>query len=383
LNSWSVARRKRLISEFAADSPNPLLEVCNLQVSYPHAGRWVRAVAGVSFRLDAGQTLCLVGESGCGKTTIALALPRLLPDSAQVSGSLRFQGQSLEQLSEAELRALRGRGLGVLFQDPLAHLNPLFSVGNQLVEVLHQHQSLSRREATAQAHQLLRDVQLHDPERVAHQYPHELSGGMAQRVALALALAGRPRLLIADEPTASLDRLVQVEIVELLRRLRAQQQLALLLITHDLDVAQRLADTVAVLYAGKLVERGPAAECSAADPAWECVAGCPPWRAASPQETSSRPAVALLPAALGKVDVARPNRTCRNSTAGRWPAGIRRMVSVPAVKAKREIAKDLVRKNFSPWVGPASRRSEPRPTGETPNSTDFPSCWLKSAVIHA
>jgi peptide/nickel transport system ATP-binding protein len=237
-----------------------LLEIRDLRVHFPAAHGLARAVDGVSFALGAQQTLGLVGESGCGKSATALALLRLHPPAVRVSGSVRFDGVSLLELPEDRLTSIRGRGLAMVFQEPAASLNPIYSLGRQVAEAVRLHQRLRRRTAWSAALDLLRLVQLAEPERVARQYPHEVSGGMQQRVAIALALAGRPRLLVADEPTTALDVTVQAEILTLLRQLRAQFGMALLLITHDLDVVAQMADTVAVMYAGQIVERGPARE---------------------------------------------------------------------------------------------------------------------------
>lgn len=234
-----------------------LLEVDKLRVHFPTADGPARAVDGIGFTVAEKETLCLVGESGCGKSTAARALLRLLPATASICGTVRFQGVSLLDLPESELRPVRGGGIGVVFQESAAALNPIYSVGSHLVEAIRLHRPLSRRAAGTAALDLLREVQLPDAKRIARQYPHELSGGMAQRVGIALALAGQPRLLIADEPTSALDAAIQAEILDLLRRLQVQHNMALLLISHDLDLVARMANRVAVMYAGKIVEHGP------------------------------------------------------------------------------------------------------------------------------
>jgi peptide/nickel transport system ATP-binding protein len=235
----------------------PLLHVQDLRVHFPTAAGVARAVDGISFTLQAGRTLGLVGESGCGKSVTAAALLRLLPSSAQISGAVDFEGVALLQLPEGRMRSVRGAGIGLIFQEPVSSLNPIFPLGSQIAEVVRVHQRIGRRAAWNTALDLLRAVQIRSPERVARQYPHQVSGGMAQRVAIALALAGQPRLLIADEPTTALDTTVQAEILTLLRRLRQEHGMAMLLITHDLDVVAEMAEDVAVMYTGKIVEQGP------------------------------------------------------------------------------------------------------------------------------
>jgi oligopeptide/dipeptide ABC transporter ATP-binding protein len=230
-----------------------------LSVLFPTpSGGLARAVDGISFTLEPRQTLGLVGESGCGKSAAALAFLGLHPPSARVAGEVYFAGTSLLDLPEPQWRSIRGCGIALVFQEPAACLNPLYRLGQQVAEAVRLHQRLGRRVAWRAALELLRVVQFADPERVARQYPHEVSGGMQQRVMIALALAGRPRLLLADEPTSALDVTVQAEILALLRRLRDQFDMALLLITHDLAVVSQLADQLAVMYAGKIVEQGPA-----------------------------------------------------------------------------------------------------------------------------
>ncbi len=235
------------------------LSVLQLSVHFPTPAGVARAVDGVSLAVAPRSAFGLVGESGCGKSTLALALLRLLPASAQVAGSVHFEGVSLPDLPERRMQDIRGRGIALVSQDPGAGFNPIYRLGGQLAEVVRLHQGLGRRAAWSAGLDLLRAVQLADPERVARQYPHEVSGGMLQRVAIALALAGRPRLLLADEPTSALDVTVQAGILDLLEQLRARLGMALLLISHDLEVVARMTDTVAVMYAGQIVETGPTA----------------------------------------------------------------------------------------------------------------------------
>lgn len=235
----------------------PLLAVRDLHVHYPTADGVARAVDGVSFDIEAGGVMGLVGESGCGKSSVALAVARLHADSVRVSGSVEFQGLSVLDAPPQRLRTVRGRGIGFIFQDPAAAFNPLYTIGGQVAEAVRLHRPVSRRSARQEAADLLGSVRLPDPGRVAGQYPHELSGGMLQRAALAAALAGGPSLLVADEPTASLDVTVQSEILALVRTLRAERRLAVLWISHDLDVIAGVVERVAVMYAGKVVETGP------------------------------------------------------------------------------------------------------------------------------
>jgi len=218
-------------------------------------------VDGVSFDVAPGETLALVGESGCGKTMTALSILRLLPAAARIDGgSVGFDGRDLVALAERDLRGVRGRDIGFVFQDPVAALNPVLTCGDQIAEVVRAHEACSRAAARARAIDMLRRVHLPDPERQARAYAHELSGGMCQRVVLAIAVACSPRLLIADEPTTALDVTVQAQICELLRELQAEFKMSLLLISHDLGLVAGMADHVAIMYAGRIVERAPVAD---------------------------------------------------------------------------------------------------------------------------
>jgi oligopeptide/dipeptide ABC transporter ATP-binding protein len=237
----------------------PLLEVRGLKVQYPGAGPPVRAVDGISFSLQQGETYALVGESGCGKSATGLALLRLVDPGRIVAGSIVFEGQDVLGLSEEQLRRIRGARIGMVFQDASAALNPVMRIGTQVGEALRIHRGLTRSEAHAEAVRLLRLVALADPVRQARAYPHELSGGMKQRVMLAIALSCSPALLIADEPTTALDVTIQAQILALLRELRERLSLTILLITHDLGVVAENADRVGVMYAGRLVEEAPVA----------------------------------------------------------------------------------------------------------------------------
>ncbi len=237
-----------------------LLTVENLGVTFLAAGPEVRAVRGISFCLDRGEALALVGESGCGKTVTALALLGLLPGYARISGRILWQGRDLNRLSEAERAATRGRSLAMVFQEPSTSLNPVYTVGEQIAEALRYHFGLSRREADARTVALLTEVQVPDAAAKARSFPHQLSGGMQQRIMLAMALACNPELLVADEPTTALDVTVQAQIISLLAQLRQRRRVALLFITHDLALVPALADRIAVMYAGSLVETGPIRE---------------------------------------------------------------------------------------------------------------------------
>jgi oligopeptide/dipeptide ABC transporter ATP-binding protein len=240
-------------------SPVPLLEVRDLRVVFASEAGPARAVDGVSLVIAPGETLGLVGESGCGKSVTALAILRLVDGAGgRVSGGdVLYRGRSLLGLSGSELRRVRGREIGIVFQDPTAALNPVFTCGDQVAEMFRVHLECSRSEARARALDMLRRVHLPDPERVARSYPHELSGGMNQRVMIAVALACGPSLLLADEPTTALDVTIQAQICELLLEIQAETGMALLLISHDLGLVAGLADRVALMYAGRIVEQGP------------------------------------------------------------------------------------------------------------------------------
>ena len=236
-----------------------LLAVTDLRVHLFTQRGIVPAVDGVTFSLAAGQALGIVGESGCGKTMTALSLMRLLPSppARVVSGSIMFQNENILDLDPERLRALRGGAMAMIYQDPQTSLNPVFTVGEQIAEAVRLHRDDSRTAAHARALEMLRLVNIPDPDRVARAYPHQLSGGMRQRAVIAMALACDPKLLIADEPTTALDVTIQAQILDLLRKLRAELGMAVILITHDLGVIADLVDEVAVMYAGKVVEHAP------------------------------------------------------------------------------------------------------------------------------
>ena len=234
----------------------PLLSVEDLRVELPVDGILHPAVDGVSFALEAGRALAVVGESGSGKTQLARAILGLQPDGARLSGKVLSSGRDLSTLSDREWRAVRGREIGMVFQEPAAALDPVQTVGAQVVEAIRLHEPVSRAEARRRAVEALAEVAFPDPERALGEYPHRLSGGLRQRACLAIALAAGPKVLLADEPTASLDATVAMQILELLDRLRRERGLAVLLITHDLGVVAKHCDRVLVLYAGRVVEEG-------------------------------------------------------------------------------------------------------------------------------
>ena len=239
----------------------PLLTVADLRVVFEgDRGTRTEAVSGVSFSLLPARTLGIVGESGCGKSVTALSIMRLLPKlGTQVSGSVVFEGMDLATLPEAEMRDLRGNRLAMIFQEPMTSLNPSFTVGDQIGEALIRHRGLSAKGARAAAIDMLERVRIPSPRDRVDEYPHKLSGGMGQRVMIAMALACAPALLIADEPTTALDVTIQAQILDLLAELRQNTQTAIILITHDLGVVAETCDDVAVMYAGEIVEHAPAA----------------------------------------------------------------------------------------------------------------------------
>jgi oligopeptide/dipeptide ABC transporter ATP-binding protein len=235
-----------------------ILEVAGLSTHFRSAAGEVRAVDGVSFHVDEQETLGLVGESGCGKSVLALSLVRLVPPPGRiVSGRIHYKGRDLMTLSEREVRRVRGREIALIFQEPSTALNPVFTVGYQIAEGLIVHKMMKRREALREAVRLMEVVRIPDPGRRAGEYPHQMSGGMRQRVMIAMALACRPSLLVADEPTTALDVTIQAEILDLLRSLKREFRLSLILISHNLGVIAETADRIAVMYAGRIVEEAP------------------------------------------------------------------------------------------------------------------------------
>ncbi|MFZ4478708.1 MAG: ABC transporter ATP-binding protein [Rhodoferax sp.] len=239
----------------------PLLEVENLRTFFDTLSGTVRSVDGVSFSVEAGQTLGIVGESGCGKSVTALSILRLVPrPPGRHQGAVRYRGTDLLQLTEGRMRQIRGDRISMIFQEPMTSLNPVLTVGRQIAETVQLHQKASRTEAMKRAVAMLRLVQIPEPERRVNEYPHQLSGGMRQRVMIALALACNPELLIADEPTTALDVTIQAQILDLIKRLQQELGMGVILITHDLGVVAESCDRVLVMYAGRKVEEAEVVE---------------------------------------------------------------------------------------------------------------------------
>jgi peptide/nickel transport system ATP-binding protein len=235
-----------------------LLEVENLQTHFRTPDGVNRAVDGVSFEVKEGETLAVVGESGCGKSVTASSILRLIPEPpGKVAGSIRFQGTDLLKLDEPAMRKIRGKDISMIFQEPMTSLNPVLSIGRQLGETLRLHEGLDRDTAQARAAEMLNLVGIAEPRRRLKEYPHQLSGGMRQRVMIAMALACNPKLLIADEPTTALDVTIQAQILDLMRDLKRRVGAAIILITHDLGVVAEVAERVMVMYAGRKVEEAP------------------------------------------------------------------------------------------------------------------------------
>jgi dipeptide transport system ATP-binding protein len=235
-----------------------LLEVNDLHVTFSTYGGTVKAVRGVDFKLHQGETLAIVGESGCGKSVTANAIMQLIPDPPGkiTKGTIRFKNKVLTSLSEKQMRSVRGIDISMIFQDPMTALNPTLSIGTQVMEGVRKHQKLSADQAKAKALEMLRLVGIPNPIERLKQYPHQFSGGMRQRIVIAMALICEPELLIADEPTTALDVTIQAQILELFEKIQAATKVAIILITHDLGVVAKIADRIAVMYAGKIIEVG-------------------------------------------------------------------------------------------------------------------------------
>ncbi|WP_437570172.1 oligopeptide/dipeptide ABC transporter ATP-binding protein [Sorangium sp. So ce542] len=297
--------------------PPALLRVSDLRVSFTADGRVTRALDGVSFTVPRGRTVALVGESGCGKTVTALSILRLLPApyAAIDGGSIELDGQDLLALGEREMRAVRGGKIGMIFQEPMTSLNPVYTVSAQIAEAVRLHLPMSRGDARLYAVSLLRKVGFPEPEVRANSYPHELSGGMRQRVMIAMALAPGPSLLIADEPTTALDMTTQAQILDLLERIKAETSMSLLLIAHDLAVVGELADEIVVLYAGVVVEQGPARNVLAAPshPYTRALLRSIPARGFRPPRVRGQRSLRLPTIPGGLPDLRDPPRGCRFS----------------------------------------------------------------------
>jgi peptide/nickel transport system ATP-binding protein/oligopeptide transport system ATP-binding protein len=236
--------------------PSPLLELNNLSIGFDTERGQIRPVREVNYAVYPGQTLAVVGESGCGKSVTALSILRLIPEppGKYLGGQINFDGRDLLQLSEKQMRAVRGKEIAMIFQEPMTSLNPVYTIGDQIVEAVALHQHVGSREAYEIAEKALNDVGIADAHRRIHEYPHQMSGGMRQRVMIAMALSCQPKLLIADEPTTALDVTIQAQILELLQKLQRERGMSIVLITHDLGVVAEQADVVAVMYASRIVE---------------------------------------------------------------------------------------------------------------------------------
>ncbi len=294
-----------------ATVPNPaiaegevLLEVDNLRTYFDTVSGTVRSVDGVSYQVQAGRTLGVVGESGCGKSVTALSILRLVPTPPGrfAGGQIRYRGTDLLSLTEKQMRQIRGNRISMIFQEPMTSLNPVLTVGRQIAETVMVHQKLSRRDAYRRAEEMLRLVQIAEPERRVHEYPYQLSGGMRQRVMIALALACNPEVLIADEPTTALDVTIQAQIVDLLRNLQKTLGMGIVLITHDLGVVAECCDRVAVMYAGRKVEEAPVAELfdRPLHPYTRALMGSMPSMNTTSQRLAEIPGMVPAPSELGK-----------------------------------------------------------------------------------
>ncbi|WP_193062011.1 ABC transporter ATP-binding protein [Oceanobacillus oncorhynchi] len=238
----------------------PLLSVHQLKAHFQSEDGLVKAVDGINFDVYQGETVCIVGESGCGKSVTAMSIMGLLPDTSKVEGEINLAGKDLTKLSKGNMRRIRGNELSMIFQEPMTSLNPVMTIGEQMTEVLLEHQAISKKQATKKSLELIKMVGIGRGEQIIKSYPHQLSGGMLQRVMIAIALACNPKVLIADEPTTALDVTIQAQVLNLLQDLKEETNMSMLLITHDLGVVAEVADRVVVMYAGKVVEQGTVEE---------------------------------------------------------------------------------------------------------------------------
>ena len=237
-----------------------LLKIRDLSVRFPSGPNWVHAVNGVNLSLGKNEILGVVGESGCGKSISMFSILRLLPDYAKIEGSIEFEGRDLLAMSMSELRKIRGKEISMIFQEPMTSLNPVFTVEEQLTETLVLHEKISRKEAVKRALDLLDSVEIPDAKKRMKCYPHQLSGGLRQRIMIAMALSCNPRILLADEPTTALDVTIQAQILELMLRLKKESAMSIIMVTHDLGVIAEFAERVAVMYFGRVVEEAPVEE---------------------------------------------------------------------------------------------------------------------------
>lgn len=242
------------------NNQKPIVEVSDLDVFFNTTQGQLHAIRSTNWSVSQGETLVILGESGAGKSVSVHAVSGLLPSTAKITGSIKFEGEEILGSDEDSLRKLRAEKIGVIFQDPLAALDPCFKIGAQIAEIFTVHRGMSKKDAWAEAVKLLESVQIPDPERRANQFSHQLSGGQRQRVVIAMAIALSPTLLIADEPTTALDASVQVAVLELIKKLRNERKMAIVLITHNIGVAASIADRIAVMYGGRIVEIGDAKE---------------------------------------------------------------------------------------------------------------------------
>lgn len=280
----------------------PILEVDDLTVEFVTRKQTATVLEKINFTVNAGETLCLVGESGCGKSMTALAIMGLIPDLGRCrEGRVSLHGRNLLELSSSDMRKVRGNELSMIFQEPMTALNPVYTVGNQICEPLRQHQGLSAKQAQKKAVEILRSVEIPVPERRINEYPHQLSGGMRQRVMIAIALACNPDVLIADEPTTALDVTVQAQIFDLLREQQKQRGTAIVMITHDMGAVSEMADRVVVMYGGRAVEEGTAQEIlsSPSHPYTQGLIACLP--ELDPAPTLDRPDLPEIPGIVPSV----------------------------------------------------------------------------------